>query len=35
MDEGGYSGLALLLIGALVIAQVTRGGALTRLGILA
>jgi hypothetical protein len=34
MEEGGIAGLALVLLGVLVICQVTKGAALTRLGIV-
>jgi len=34
MEEGGFSGLALVLTGLLIIWQVARGNALTRLGFL-
>jgi len=34
VEEGGIGGLALVLVGALVIWQVAKGGALTRLGFV-
>jgi hypothetical protein len=34
VEEGGIGGLALVLVGVLVIWQVTKGQALQRLGLL-